>query len=239
MTIPITWRYLLAFYCLAALMGLSHELAHHVTGLLVCGAWGTKTFNSFDLAPGCRDAHPNTYWIATLMGPLLFNYLPMWIAVRLMRAANAGARLFGVSLVLSTIPALRLLTLATFGDEGVITEHFFGESRTALNVMRVICVALILPPLVIAWRTIQNRWRPLVFSVLALGVPVSVFYLVGIVLEDLILKKHVLADTIWGIPYMVLLAEALATFGYARLRTALWRPAPPPGALHVNQSSRV
>jgi len=37
--------------------------------------------------------------------------------------------------------------------------------------------------------------------------------------------QHVLSDTVWGIPYMVLLAEVVATIGYAVLKLNLWRPA--------------
>ena len=109
--IPITWRYLLAFYYFGALMGMSHELAHHAAGFAVGGEWGYKTFN------------------------------------------------------------------------------------------------------------------PLVYGLLFLVVPITVFYLVGIVLEDLINKPHVLSDTVWGIPYMVLLAEVVATIGYSVLKLNLWRPA--------------
>lgn len=50
------------------------------------------------------------------------------------------------------------------------------------------------------------------------------FFLVGKVLEDLIIERKMLADTIWGMPYMVLLAEVLATIGYAMLKKNLWQP---------------
>ncbi|WP_373064796.1 hypothetical protein [Gemmatimonas sp.] len=79
MKIPITWRYLLAFYCLSALMGVSHEMVHHAAGFAICGEWGYKTFNFFALTKGCQEAHPDTSWLATLAGPLLFNYVPLWI----------------------------------------------------------------------------------------------------------------------------------------------------------------
>jgi hypothetical protein len=238
MRIPLTWRYLLAFYCLGALMGMSHELAHHVAGFAVCGEWGFKTFNRFDLAPGCMAAHPDSYWLATLAGPLLFNYLPLWIGVALMRRAEAGTRLFGVSLVFSTVPALRLLSVLRWGDETVLVHHFFGDDVVARLVMQVCALALIVPPLVIAWRTITNRYKPLVFALFLLGVPLSVFYVIGIVLEELIITQHVLADTVWGIPYMVLLAEVLASIGYAVLKSHLWTPADD-GASDTRSSASV
>lgn len=236
MKIPLTWRYLLAFYCLGALMGMSHELAHHAAGFAVCGDWGYKTFNNFELAKGCEAAHPRTYWLATLAGPALFNYLPLWIGFALMRKADAGTRLFGVSLVFSTVPALRLLSVLKWGDETVLVNYFFGQDARALWTMKACALALILPPLVLAWHTFSNRRKALVFALFFIGVPLTVFYLVGVVLEDLIIKHHVLADMLWGMPYMVLLAEVLASIGYARLKSHLWTPAgnepPSAGAIH-------
>jgi hypothetical protein len=225
MKIPLTWQYLLGFFCLGALMGMSHELAHHVAGFAVCGEWGYKTFNSFVLAEGCKARHPNSYWLATVAGPLLFNYLPIWIGVVLMRKPVASTRLFGVSLVLSTVPLLRLLSGVTGGDEQWLARLAFGDTSLTFWGTNLIVWTLTLPPLVIAWRTIRNRFKPLVFSLFFVGVPVLVFFLVGIFLEGLIVKQHVLADTLWGMPYMVLLAEVLATIGYAQLKGHLWRPA--------------
>lgn len=206
-------------------MGMSHELAHHAAGFAVCGEWGYKTFNQFDLATGCAESHPHTYWLATLAGPLLFNYLPLWIGFALMLKEDAGSRLFGVSLVFSTVPVLRLLSVLVWtGDETVLVHYFFGDDVRALWILKACALALIVPPLVLAWRTMSNRFKPLVFALFFVGVPLTVFYLVGVVLEDLIIKRHVLSDTVWGMPYMVLLAEVLASIGYALLKTHLWTP---------------
>jgi len=225
MRIPLTWRYLLAFYCLGALMGMSHELAHHAAGFAICGEWGYKTFNSFVLAKGCELAHPESFWLATLVGPVLFNYLPLWIGVALMRKPEAGKQLFGVTLVFSTVPALRIFSAFVGGDETWMVHHFRGNDPRALWIMKAFVLALILPPLVIAWQTIRNRYKPLVYLLFFIGVPLTVFYLIGIVLEGLLVKQRVLSDTLWGMPYMVLLAEVLATIGYASLKSYLWQPA--------------
>jgi hypothetical protein len=57
MQLRLTWRYVLAFAALTILCGTSHEFVHHFAGAAICGGFGVKTFNSFDLAPGC-DANP-------------------------------------------------------------------------------------------------------------------------------------------------------------------------------------
>lgn len=132
MRIPLTWQYLLAFYCLGALMGMSHELAHHAAGFAICGDWGYKTFNSFVLAKGCEQSHPQTFWLATLVGPVLFNYVPLWIGVWLMRKTDEGAQLFGVTLVFCTVPALRIFSAFVGGDETWMVHYFWGSDPRAL-----------------------------------------------------------------------------------------------------------
>ena len=106
-----------------------------------------------------------------------------------------------------------------------MVHHFWGNDPRALWIMKACVLVLTLPPLVIAWQTIRNRYKPLVYALFFIGVPLTVFVLIGIVLEGLIIKQHVLADTLWGMPYMVVLAEVLATVGYASLKAHLWQPA--------------
>jgi len=123
------------------------------------------------------------------------------------------------------VPALRIFSAFVGGDETWMVHHFWGNDARALWIMKTCVLALTLPPLVIAWQTIRNRYKPLVYLLFFIGVPITVFFLVGIVLEGLIIKQHVLADTLLGMPYMVLLAEVLATIGYASLKSHLWQPA--------------
>src|SRR5215217_4624284 len=108
MRVTLTARYLIAFVCLAFILGIGHELAHHVAGFLICGEWGYKTFNSFTLAAGYRENHPATYWVPTLVGPLVGNYIPIWIGFARMRRSDTGSKLFGMTLVFATIPLFRI-----------------------------------------------------------------------------------------------------------------------------------
>lgn len=223
--VPMTWRYWLGFFCLCALMGISHELAHHAAGFAICGDWGYKTFNSFALAAGCKEAHPDTYWLATLAGPVLFNYVPMWIGFFLMMRPAAGARLFGLSLVFSTIPIMRIVFSALgANDEPWMVRHLFGKDPVAFWLMNVAIWALTFPPLILAWRRMGNRFRFGVYLLFFVGVPAFVFVFVGLFLEKLILEDVILSGTLWGMPYLVLLAELLAYVGYWRLRQRLWMP---------------
>lgn len=223
MRVQLTAKYLLAFVCLAAILGIGHELAHHVTGFVICGEWGYKTFNSFKLAAGCPQHHPATFWLATLAGPVLFNYIPIWIGFFHMRRADAGSKLFGMTLVFATIPIMRIVfSVLHANDEPWIVRHLFGDSPLAFWLMNVAIWLLTLPPLILAWRTIQNRHRAFLFLFYLLALPVFVFFVVGIVLENMIVKQHILSDTLWGMPYLVLLAEALAYLGYQLSKQHLW-----------------
>lgn len=222
LVIRLTPSYLAAYFCLAALLGIGHELAHHVAGFAVCGDWGHKTFNSFRLAEGCREANPDTFWLATLAGPVLFNYLPMWVGFLMMRRPDAGTRLFGLTLVFATIPIMRIVfSLLGANDEPWMVRLLFGDSRIAFWLMNATIWLLTVPPLVMAWRTIGNRRRAAMFAFYLLALPVVVFVLVGIILEDMIVKHGILADTLWGMPYLVLLAELLAWVGYRLTRRHL------------------
>lgn len=223
MRVQLTPRYVLAFICLAAVLGIGHELAHHVTGFVICGAWGYKSFNSFRLVAGCQQSHPNTFWLATLAGPVLFNYIPMWVGFMRMRRADIGSKLYGLTLVFATIPVMRIVFSALgANDEPWIIRHLFGHSRPAFWLMNLAIWLLTFPPLIMAWKTIQNRHRFLLFIFYLLALPVFVFFFVGIVLENMIVKQHILSDTLWGMPYLVLITEGLAYIGYYLNKQHLW-----------------
>jgi len=222
MTIPLTWRYLLAFFCLGTLLGISHEFAHHFAGFLICGQWGYKTFNSFELAAGCEARHASTVWLATLAGPVLFNYIPMWIGFFKLRRPDAGEKLLGFSLILAAVPLLRIVpNLWWSNDEAWIVSGLFGRSSASFWAMNALIWLLTIPPLVASWNAIGNRWRLPVFLLFLVAVPGVVAVLFGMVLEPLILDRRVLVGALIGIPYLVWLAQGFATLGYWKLKAAL------------------
>jgi hypothetical protein len=90
--------------------------------------------------------------------------------------------------------------------------------------MNVAIWLLTIPPLILAWQTIQNRHRALLFAFYLVVLPVFVGLFFGMVLENMIIKQHILADTLWGMPYLVLLVEGLAYLGYQMNRQHIGVP---------------
>lgn len=227
MTVRLTPGYLVAFLSLSALLGVGHEITHHVAGFALCGGWGHMSFNSFSLAPGCRQAHPETVWMVTLIAPLLCNYLPMWIGFFLMRRHDQASRLLGLTLVFAAIPVMRIgFSLLGMNDEPAVVRFLFGDSRIAFWLMNLTIWLLTVPPLLMAWRTLAPRLRALKFGFFLLALPVFVFVVVGLVLEGLLVQQQVLAGRIAGIPMMVLALLATAAAGLALTRSHLVRMLP-------------
>ncbi|GAC1469780.1 MAG: hypothetical protein PVSMB1_18140 [Gemmatimonadaceae bacterium] len=157
----------------------------------------------------------------------MFNYLPMRIGFLRMRSADVGIKLFGVTMVFATIPLFRIVfSVLRVNDEPWMIRHLFGDSQIAFWLRNIAIWLLTFPPLILAWRSNQNRHRVLLFMFYLLALPVVVFFFVGIVLENMIVKKHILSDTLWGMPYLVLLAEAVAYLGYHLTKRHLWLRGP-------------
>jgi hypothetical protein len=173
----LTWQYVAAFAALTVLCGTSHEFVHHFAGAAVCGAFGTKTFNSFDLAPGCA-ANPWRLW-PTVAGPA-FTFALMWGGAAMLRGADEARRRLGLALVFANFPINRLFfVLVGANDEQWVARQLFGPSRAAFWATVLLVWAVALPPLVAAVRALGNRPRaawgagfvvlPFVFVVLFAG----------------------------------------------------------------------
>ena len=223
MRLRLTWRYLVAFAALTILCGTSHEFAHHLTGAAICGAFGVKTFNSFDLAPGCAT-NPYRFW-ADVAGPV-FTFGLMWWGMLLLRMADERARRLGFALVFANFPINRMgFVLFGWNDEQWVTHHVIGDSRIAFWLTVLLVWAACLPPLVVAYRAIENRYRPLWFAGFFVLPFVFVLAFAGAFLENyLLLGHHVLASSVLGVPYLIMLVEALSLATYYLLRTDLSAP---------------
>ena len=216
----LTWRYLIGFAALTLLCGTSHEFAHHFSGAAICGKFGYKTFNSFELAPGC-DANPISLW-ATAAGPL-FTFGLMWWGLFLLRSDDERGRNFGFALIFANFPINRLLfILIHSNDEQWVAYRLYGHSNVAWWVAIAVVWLACVPPLVVAYRAIGNRRRWLWFTGFFVLPFLYVILFAGLFLENyLLLGQRFLANTILGIPLLIILIEILSLLVYHVFREDL------------------
>ncbi len=218
----LNWRYLLGFAALTLLCGTSHEFVHHLTGAAICGKFGYKTFNSFELAPGC-DGNPMSVW-ATVAGPL-FTFALMWWGMFLLWTADERKRRFGFALIFANFPVNRMIfVLTNSNDEQWVAHHLYGHSPLASWMTILLVWAVCVPPLVVAYRVIANRGRWLWFSGFFVLPFVFVIVFAGLFLENyLLLKQQVLASSVLGVPLLIILVEFLSLLVYHTFRKDLSR----------------
>ena len=214
MRIPLGGRWIATFVLLSLVCLGAHELVHHLAARALCGEWGTMTFWTFYLADGCEPTGPVLF--ATLAGPLT-TYALMYAGLALI---VRGRKLAGTTLVLANLPLARFVTvLMRGGDEMVLGRAWIGGDA-AWPVLMTITVVLLAPPVIAAWRAIENRRKPLLFAALLI-LPLFV---------DMLIKRMLLARALdaWpadvaGIPvlFLLVMAAALMALGWLISRGTL------------------
>ena len=134
-----------------------HELVHHFFGFAVCGRFGTMTFNSF--RTGCEGTFASR--MTTLAGPV-FTFAMMYVGWFLLarRASTSLQRQIGFAVVFAQLPLQRITgPLMRLNDEHSVAAHYFGDTTPTLWATFAAILAICLPPLVGAWRAIENRRR--------------------------------------------------------------------------------
>lgn len=155
-----SWRTYLSFCMLAYLISAAHELTHHLAGYFSSGQFGRMSFNLFATA----DVHPHPI-LVSLAGPAL-TYAVAWIGtVLLLRGVRP---VFGYALITCSCVYMRLIgVLGGSGDESVVSRTLTGTvHRWTLS---AIVAFLALPPLMVAFRSLTNRKRVLVFLASVIG----------------------------------------------------------------------
>ena len=236
MTLRITWRYLVAFAALTMLCGTSHEFVHHFTGAILCHGFGTKTFNSFTLAPGCDADLTKAYW-AAMAGPL-FTFGLMWVGYFMLRGRNEAAKRLGFALIFANFPVNRMLFVVLNGnDEQYANRLMFGRSAMVywLTVLAVYAVSL--PPLIAAFRSIRAGARVGWFAGFFVLPFAFVVVFAGFLETYVLLGHHVLAKTIFGVPYLIVVVEILCGVVFEVFRKSLVAPVARREALRAVQAA--
>lgn len=198
--IRLTFKNLFVFQVLFFVMHELHELAHIITGRLMCGAWGMRDFNVWQLCEPCNVAYPE---IATFAGPV-FTFILLWLGRHLLlNASSITTKSLGLVLIFGNMPFGRLYMAAMgSGDEMyALRSLFLHTDHSNLLILRIInlgaVAAICLPPMVTAYKAIANKRKLLIF-ILLLIVPLM---LDTIVL--LIFLNGILAKGFWGGVYIM------------------------------------
>jgi hypothetical protein len=205
MQLKLSLRYVLTFLLLVLVMLELHETVHIITGRIICGTWGTRDFNVWRLCEDCEKAHPLS-WIATLAGPL-FSFMMMWLGAWFLYSKSTGNQLFGFALVFADIPFGRISqAMMGSGDEMMVARHLLHTQFSHTQIVIVCSVILLvagLPPIVMAYRYIKNKYAWLYL----LGfLTLPLVFIMGYVLTFLnyLLAKGLLSSVwIMGTPLLI------------------------------------
>ena len=213
-SVPLNINFFIAFLMLLFLLMQMHQLLHHVAGGILCGKVGYLTFDRHHFSADLSDSGNK---IATIVGPLFSHYSAMWIGLFLL--ANKRFNLLGFSLIFASLPLGRLAA-ANGGD-----ERFYGSwicqssgiyESFATIISLVIILLIIVPPLIIAFKSIANKHRLIVFlSFLILPMVFYFFiiwfpdhrYIVPPIVESYETGKssNLVLRLFWGLPLIYIL----------------------------------
>jgi len=184
-----------------------HEIVHTAVARIICGCWGVRDFNAWNVCEGC-ETNPWA-WLSTLAGPV-FTFVMIWVGCSFLKStATNEQKSLGMALVFANTPFGRLLNpMLRSGDEVTI----LSKVVTNLNVASVLTFVLILLitfyPLYRGYKTIENK--PLAYFLLFFLAPVVTIIVVLLVVLNTLLAKGILAETgVLGSPILVNVWSAL------------------------------
>lgn len=204
MTLKLSPRFVIAFMACTFVLHEAHELAHTCVGRFICGCWGQRDFNAWQLCDSCGEQKPYAI-IATFAGPL-FTYMMMWTgAVLTGKNKTALQNAIGFSLIFANKPFARIFTAATGGGDEVSGLNFFLNNHPLAWIIGLIVVLLItIIPLYKALKLINNSYRAAWFLLFLIG-PMLIEWIVIFCLMNSLLKHDVLNN------YWILGSPVLAT----------------------------
>lgn len=216
--LKLTTKYCIALYCITMLYASLHELVHHFTGYLVCGAWGYKSFNSFETA--CEGEAIS--YLATYAGPL-FTFIMMYVGMYLLRTNKSHFHSqLGFAMIFAQMPVQRMLgPIMGFNDELYATGRLFGYTTLNTWIVIILVWAVCMPPLIQAYKAIQNKRKLLWFLLYALLLPYILFGPMFFLLEYLMLQKGVLDQAVIGIGLLFIINEIVTILLYLKTKKYL------------------
>jgi hypothetical protein len=200
-------RAFIAMMLLCVLCIRGHEYSH-IVSLLIQGRDFTSAFGS--VSPSGDDNRV----VSNLGGPL-FTYVVMWMGLILLLHSLESKR-GGFILIFASLPLFRLFgymfSTIPSGDETSIARALHIPDPIAAGIV----VTIVLPPLVIAYASIDSRRRILWFLFLFVALPIFSAIVITLLGDRCIiplvkssrLRGTPISTMVHGIPLIVLLLDA-------------------------------
>ncbi|MEE9363665.1 MAG: hypothetical protein V3U92_13785 [Cellulophaga sp.] len=222
MKIQITAIYILAFLALTFVMHEAHEIVHTSIGRLICGCWGERDFNTWELGKNCSVQHPFSM-IATFAGPI-FTYLMIWIGYAMLKSSNSGKlKSLGFSLIFANLPFGRILTASLGGGDEVFgLNKLLYNHPLAWGIGLFLVLLLTIVPLYKAFLCIENKKRVGLFLLFFVA-PLLIDILIVLVFLNTLLAKGILSDYwVLGSPILVTVWTVLVIIVFIRTKKNLY-----------------
>lgn len=192
MKIKITFKFIVAFLALTFVMLELHEIVHTTVGRIICGCWGERDFNAWEICESCRNS--KLAWLSTLAGPI-FTFIMIWIGSSYLKISNTNQqKSLGIALIFSNTPFGRILNpFLKSGDEVTLMHKLIENLSLASFITLIVILLITVYPMYRAFRTIQNK--PIGYFMLFFFAPVVAIILVILIILNTILSKEILSET--------------------------------------------
>jgi len=222
MRLKLNIKFIIAFVSLRFVMHELHELVHTAVGRLICGCWGQRDFNSWQLCEGCMEEHPLAL-LSVFAGPL-FTFTMLWIGVSFLKASNTNQqKALGFALIFANNPFARIFTAAMGSGDEVSGLRTLLHNHTMAWVAGLLIVLLLTAfPLYKAFTIISNKKR-LGYFLFFLLVPMLLDLVIVFGLMNTLLKNNILSNYwILGSPLLITLFTALVTIVFIATRKHIY-----------------
>ena len=201
MKIKITGKFIIAFLALTFVMLELHEIVHTAVGRIICGCWGLRDFNAWEICETCQNI--KFAWLSTLAGPV-FTFIMIWYGSSYLKITNTNQqKSFGIALIFANTPFGRILNpLLKSGDEATLMNLIIENISLASFITLVIILLITVYPMYKTYKTIENK--PIGYFLLFFFAPVFIIILVILVVLNTILSKGILSEVgLLGSPIIV------------------------------------
>lgn len=221
MKIKLTLKFTITFLALTFVMQEAHEIVHTTVGRILCGCWGKRDFNVWELCSSC-DKNPLKY-ISTFAGPL-FTFIMIWLGYSYLgKTKTTHQKSFGFALIFANMPFARLLNpMLGGGDEVVVLMTFFDNYKLSRIIIFTLITLIVFIPLRQCFLTIENKNR-LAWFFLFFIAPVALDLIIVLGLMNTLLNKKILSNNwILGSPILVTLWTALVVLLFFSTRKNIY-----------------